>query len=150
MKNQLNQRIYRLLLMAAMMVVQINPAQSAIDEALYIVVNTSNSIDSISLDQLNRIFSKKSKAFENGVPALPIAQKNSRQVTVYFNKVVMKKNAQQLKYYWSRKMFSGSSKPPKSLSSDTEVVKFVSSLKNAIGYVSKLPEDNNVKVIPIK
>ena len=136
--------------MAAMMVVQINPAQSAIDEALYIVVNTSNSIDSISLDQLNRIFSKKSKTFENGVPALPIAQKNSRQVTVYFNKVVMKKNAQQLKYYWSRKMFSGSSKPPKSLSSDTEVVKFVSSLKNAIGYVSKLPEDNNVKVIPIK
>lgn len=158
MNNKLNQsshRYYLLLFSVVVLLLWSGRAQSVVDDepfenAFYIVVHQSNSIDSITVSQLGRIFTKKTKTFENGVPALPIAQKNSRLVTEQFNKTILKKNAQQLKYYWSRKMFSGSSKPPKSLSSDTEVLKFVSSLKNAIGYVKKFPKDSDVKVIQIK
>jgi len=144
-------RSYLLFVIALILMLPNGHAEPNIDEQeFYVVVHKSNSIDSITIGQLGRIFTKKTKKFENDVPALPVAQKNSRLVTEYFNRVVLKKNAQQLKYYWSRKMFSGSSKPPKSLSSDTEVLKFVSSLKNAIGYVRKIPKDSDVKVILIK
>jgi len=116
---------------------------------LFIIVNVKNSIDHMSANQLGRIFSKKVKKFDNEMASLPVAQKSSRAVTVHFNKYVLKKNAQQLKYYWARKMFSGSSKPPKSLASDMEVIKFVASVKNAVGYISKKPKNKKVKVIII-
>jgi len=121
----------------------------AAEGALYIIVNNDNSIDTISASELSRVFSKKIKTFKNGISALPVSQKSTKQVAKIFNKTILKKNKKQLKYYWSRKMFSGSSKPPKKLSSDRDVIKFVSSLKNAIGYVSMEPDDKNVKVIEI-
>ena len=152
MRNQRRQWVVvlGLLLITLLMPLSTSYAED-MDDKLFIIVNKSNSVNSISVSQLGRIFTKKTKQFENGVAALPIGQKNSRQVTSYFNKVILKKNAQQLKYYWTRKMFSGASKPPKALSSDVEVIKFVSSLKNAIGYVSKRPEENDdVKIIHIE
>ena len=123
--------------------------ESEFNSELFIIVNVENSIDHMSVNQLGRIFSKKVKKFDNEMESLPVAQKNSRAVTLIFNKYVLKKNAQQLKYYWARKMFSGSSKPPKSLASDMEVIKFVASVKNAVGYVSKEPKNKKVKVIAI-
>ncbi|OUS06591.1 hypothetical protein A9Q81_03190 [Gammaproteobacteria bacterium 42_54_T18] len=120
------------------------------EEGLYVIVNVDNTIDSVTINQLSRIFNKKVKKFENGVASLPVAQKSSRSVTRKFNKKILKKTVKQLKYYWARKMFSGSSKPPKSLASDMEVVKFVASLKNAVGYVSQKPNNKNVKVILIE
>lgn len=119
-------------------------------EGLYIIVNVDNSIDSVTINQLSRVFNKKVKEFENGIASLPVAQKSSRPVAREFNRRILKKNAKQLKYYWARKMFSGSSKPPKYLASDTEVVKFVASVKNAVGYVSQKPNHKNVKVILIE
>lgn len=124
--------------------------ESEFNNELFIIVNVNNSIDHMSVSHLGRIFSKKVKKFNNNMESLPVAQKNSRAVTVVFNKYILKKNAQQLKYYWARKMFSGSSKPPKSLASDMEVIKFVASVENAVGYVSKEPKNKKVKVIAIK
>ncbi|OUS24443.1 hypothetical protein A9Q99_24705 [Gammaproteobacteria bacterium 45_16_T64] len=120
------------------------------EDTFYIIVNKNNSIETITIGQLSRVFTKKTKKFDNGVAALPIAQRASRSVTQLFNLRVLKKNAKQLKYYWSRKMFSGSSKPPKALSSDMEVEKFVASLQNAIGYVSQLPTSTQVKVLTVE
>jgi ABC-type phosphate transport system substrate-binding protein len=119
-------------------------------EGFYIIVNVNNTIDSVTVNQLSRIFNKKAKKFENDMASLPVAQKSTRFVTEIFNRTILKKNAKQLKYYWARKMFSGSNKPPKALASDTEVVKFVASVKNAVGYVSEIPKNKNVKVIDIK
>ncbi len=123
--------------------------ESEFNNELFIIVNVNNSIDRMSVSHLGRIFSKKVKRFDNNMESLPVAQKSSRAVTVVFNKYILKKNAQQLKYYWARKMFSGSSKPPKSLASDMEVIKFVASVENAVGYVSKEPKNKKVKVIAI-
>ncbi len=119
-------------------------------EGLHIIVNVNNTIDSVTVNQLSRIFNKKSKKFENGMASLPIAQKSNSSVTEIFNRKILNKNAKQLKYYWARKMFSGSNKPPKSLASDMEVVRFVASVENAVGYVSKIPKNKNVKVIRIE
>ncbi len=121
-----------------------------LNNELFIIVNVNNSIDHMSVNQLGRIFSKKVKKFDNEMASLPVAQKSSRAVTANFNKHVLKKNEQQLKYYWARKMFSGSSKPPKSLASDMEVIKFVASVKNAVGYISQKPKNKKVKVITIE
>ena len=141
--------IRALIVLLSVSVIFVAGAAPDSDKEFYVIVNVDNSIDSISANQLSRIFNKKVKKFENDMASLPVAQKNSRPVTKIFNKTILKKNTKQLKYYWARKMFSGSSKPPKSLASDTEVVKFVASLKNAVGYVSEIPTNKKVKVILI-
>mgnify|MGYP000520335789 FL=1 len=61
------------------------------EEGLYVIVNVDNTIDSVTINQLSRIFNKKVKKFENGVASLPVAQKSSRSVTRKFNKKILKK-----------------------------------------------------------
>lgn len=112
-----------------------------------VIVNSSNSLQSMTLDDINRIFLKKTKRFENGVNAEPIALAEGTKQRTEFNQKVLQRDEQQLKYYWSRKMFSGGDRPPPAVASESDVITVVAEKPGGIGYVTTPPKDSRVKVV---
>lgn len=120
---------------------------SAATADVFIIVNASNSLTSISTEEIDRVFLKKTKRFENGVTAEPIMQPEGSRQRALFNKKILDRDEQQLKYYWSRKMFSGGDRPPPSAATEADVITVVAEKPGAIGYVTTRPKDARVKVV---
>ena len=114
---------------------------------VYVIVNAENSLNNITAEGVERIFLKKAKRFENDLNAEPIALAEGSKQRTSFNKLVLQRDEQQLKYYWSRKMFSGGDRPPGMVNSEAEVVALVAQKQEAIGYVTTRPTDAHVKVV---
>lgn len=114
---------------------------------LYVIVNARNNTVSLNVDQTCRIFLQKTKRFENDLIAEPVAQEQGMPAREMFNHLVLDRNEQQLKYYWSRKMFSGGDRPPAAVADNAAVITAVAGNQGAIGYINVKPNNPNVKVV---
>ena len=114
---------------------------------LFVVVHAENPVADMTAEQIERLFLMKAKRFDNGDPAEPVSQTENSKPREKFNAEVLQRNEQQLKYYWSRKMFSGGDKPPPVVGGDAEVENFVAAHKGGIGYLGVAPKSSNVKVV---
>lgn len=104
-------------------------------QALSIVVHPSNS-DSLSKEQIARIFLGKLKEFPSGETAIPITLSESDSSTQKFVRDVLKKSPAQLKSYWARLVFTGQGEPPEAVTSDQDVISKVAANPGMIGFVS--------------
>ena len=111
-----------------------------------VVVHPSNAA-AVDSSSLSRIFLGKAKNFPGGGQVVAINQAESNTATAEFNDKVLRKSGSQLKSYWSKLVFTGKGTPPKALSSDAEVISFVSSNPNSIGYVDAASVTSAVKVV---
>lgn len=114
---------------------------------LFVIINSSNSVEALTIDQINRVYLKKAKRFDNGVNAEPYALAEGSRQRGLFNLKVLQRDEQQLKYYWSRKMFSGGDRPPPVLGSEADVIAMVAEKPGGIAYVTAAPKDARVKVV---
>lgn len=114
---------------------------------LFVIVHAENPVTAMTADQIERLFLMKAKRFDGGDAAEPVNQAEASKARATFNAKVLKRNEQQLKYYWSRKMFSGSDKPPPIVGGDAEVEAFVAANKGGIGYLGVAPTHAAVKTV---
>lgn len=126
--------IRKVLLIAASIVALPVMAQIAV------IVHPSNT-SNITSEELVRIYTGRSNAFNavNLVESLPLRAQ--------FDEKGVGRTSAQLKAHWSKLVFTGKGTPPTELSSEQDVLNFVASNSQAIGYVSagSLPE--SVKVV---
>ncbi|MDO6427596.1 phosphate ABC transporter substrate-binding protein [Thalassotalea sp. 1_MG-2023] len=111
-----------------------------------VIVNPSNTSE-ISENDISRIFLGKNKSYANGNSVEPVNTKYGNGVRKEFEDKLIGKNKSQMKAYWSKLIFTGKGKPPKELSSDDEIIAFVATNPNAIGYISSEKVNDSVKVI---
>jgi hypothetical protein len=116
---------------------------------LYIIVNKNNSLTEIGSDQVGRIYMLKSRRFENGVNVEPIAQGEGTKGRETFNRKVLQRTEQQLRYYWARRMFAGGERPPPVGINEAEVETYVADHEGGIGYITMKPKDPDVKILKI-
>ena len=114
---------------------------------LFVIVNSQNTVLTLNQVDIERIFLRKTKRFDNGLAAEPVSQDEDSKIRLEFNEKVLGRDQGKLKYYWSRKMFAGGDKPPPTLWDDDEVIDFVATHDGGIGYVSVKPADDRVKVV---
>ncbi|MFZ5842040.1 MAG: phosphate ABC transporter substrate-binding protein [Pseudomonadota bacterium] len=112
-----------------------------------VVVHPSAGFDSLSEDDISRLFLGKAKSFPNGESAVPINQNEGEASRDKFNDAVVKKNASQLKAYWSQLVFTGKGTPPKDVGGSADVKKLVAANPNMIGYIDSGAVDGSVKVV---
>jgi ABC-type phosphate transport system substrate-binding protein len=115
-----------------------------------IVVNSSNSVSSVSKSELLNIFLKKVSVFGNGVAAKPVDQSGSSPARATFSRLYLGKPVYAVKNYWDQQKLSGAGIPPDEKSSDDEVMSYVKSNAGGIGYVSSDADASGVKVIEVK
>lgn len=115
-----------------------------------VIVHKSNPIDSISRDELADIYLKKTTRWRNGRTATPVDQADRNAIREEFDLAVLGKEVPWVKSYWQRMIFSGRSTPPAELATDAEVIEFVGSNPDAVGYVeSGASLGGSVKVLKV-
>lgn len=112
-----------------------------------IVVNPENPINSITKDEVVKIFLGKTNKFPNGDKATPVDQTEGNSIRDEFYSKVVNKTPSQLNSYWSRLIFTGKGQPPKAVEDDEEMLEEVNFELDTIGYVDASAVDSRVKVI---
>lgn len=112
-----------------------------------VIVHPSAGFDSLTEDDVSRLFLGKSKSFPGGAQAIPINQNEGSATREKFNENVTKKNASQYKAYWSQLVFTGKGTPPKDAGDDAAVKALISANPNMIGYIDAAAVDASVKVV---
>lgn len=119
-------------------------------EGIVFIVNIQNDNTSVSSKDLLDFFLKRKRTWPDGSKVRFIDRKESPERR-YFLSQIVKKSAEELDAYWiGQKLYSGDSAPVQS-SSDSMSIQFVSTFKEAVGYISAdtLIKNKNVKVIDL-
>ncbi len=101
-----------------------------------VVVHSTNSVDSLTKDKVSDIFLKKVTRWDNGRSITPVDQSERTAVRDLFSRGALKKEVPWVESYWQKMIFSGRATPPARLTSDAEVLEYVRTNADAIGYVS--------------
>ena len=129
----------RHLVAAAGLVTLLANPRAALSQAppLQVVVNSANTVGSMSPTDLSRIFLKRSLTWPSGLPAVPVDQTEESPNWTLFAHWIHHKSAPALESFWQDQIFSGRASPPPELASDADVLEFVRRNLNAVGYVSR-------------
>lgn len=116
---------------------------------VFIIGNKSISATNISPEDIQDIFlGKKTKLSDRSTISFVIQKDGDTHQE--FLKLYIKRSESQFKNYWKRMLFTGKGSIPQSFASDEALIKHVSETKGVIGYVSKKPESDNIKIINIE
>ncbi len=115
-------------------------------EKIALIVSKTSPVATTDAKTIKDLFLGKVGAIK-GEKVKPIAQDQTRPITLLFNSTVLEKTEDQMRAYWSRMVFSGQQSPPPSLADDQAVKLHVAADPSAIGYVQSSTVDDSVKVI---
>ena len=115
------------------------------------IIITNNSVreSSISEEDVSRIFLGKKKKWTDGSKIDPVVIKDG-DLHEEFLKAFVHKTLASFSSYWKRQIVSGTGFPPKSFSSEPEIVKYVLENPGTIGYISATTAHEGVKVLTIR
>ena len=115
-----------------------------------VIVHSSNSMNSISVNELSRLFLKKDVEWPNGSTVVAVDLSPDSETRQAFSEAVHGRKVASIKSYWQRQIFAGKAVPPIERDNQAEVLVFVSRNPAAIGYVApSVPIIDNVKVLQV-
>ncbi len=114
-----------------------------------IIANPSVRADSISPAELRSVFLLQRKSLPDGSPVTPVLEK-SGSTHEAFLKQFLDRDGQEIRIYYQGLVSTGKGTVPKELSSDAEVVAYVSRTRGAIGYVSSNTTTEGAKVLAVR
>ena len=79
---------------------------------------------------------------------MPLDQNEGSPLRDEFYLRVAGKSPAQLKAFWSKLIFTGRGRPPKSVANSIEVLKLVRENPAAIGYIDRRLADTTVRILP--
>jgi len=101
-----------------------------------VIVNEGNPMQDASASQISALFLRRQQVWTDGRPVVPVDQVAKSPVRQAFSVDIHGRPVQAVQAFWRQKVFAGESVPPAELSSDGEVVEYVRTHADAIGYVA--------------
>lgn len=117
-------------------------------ESIAVITQSSNSISSLTTEDLKRIYLRKNLLDSNGNRWIPLNLPINNEVRRVFSLALFKSLPEEQEQYWNEQYFQGIS-PPEVLASEEAVVRFVTITPGSIGYVNRRSADNRVKILKI-
>lgn len=111
-----------------------------------VIVHKSNT-DTISTDDIVKIFLGKQSTFPGGDEAVPINLTGGNITREGFDATVLGKNGRQMKAYWSKLVFTGKGTPPKEVETEMQMLQLITNNPSMIGYIDSDKLSPEVKVI---
>jgi len=121
----------------------------AMAQSYKVIVNSSNSVSSLTKKQVSNYLLKKTKKWDNGAIVTPVDLSTNSATRVSFSKDIHGKAISAIKSYWQQAVFSGSGTPPPEIGTDSQIIDFVKSKAGSIAYVSSGANIDGVKVISV-
>jgi ABC-type phosphate transport system substrate-binding protein len=121
-------------------------AASAQDVVL--VANKSVQITEIKEADLRAIFTGEKTRFADGSHAVPVTLKGGPVHEVFLRNHVGE-NPEEFRARWRKAVFTGQGAMPRAFDSESALIEYVSTTPGALGYVSRVSPQNDVKSIPV-
>jgi hypothetical protein len=140
MKNR-----YRYLIALA---ISVSGASMAQANDLAIVASADSDLTAVSRDQAAEIFLQNAQTIIPGTKVFPVflADRESA-LTELFARQILGKSIKQLRAYWNLKVLSGRIKPPIMLKTSKELIDYLLTNQNAIGYLYKTDVPSELRVL---
>ncbi len=113
-----------------------------------VIVHPENTV-SLSSKDVQRIFLGKEKKFSTGEEASAVNLPAENAARIDFDDAILGRSTAQVAAYWAKLVFTGKGVPPEEVDSETAVIQFIKTNKNAIGYVDESAVTSDVKVITL-
>jgi len=140
-----------LLFLVMIVLVLVAPASSHAEERPFVViVHRDHPQTALARKFVGDAFLKKTTRFPNGEVIKPVDLPAASPVRARFSEDVLNRSVASVKSYWQQVIFAGRDVPPPELATEAEVVKYVATNPNAIGYVSSSANLAGVKPITIE
>lgn len=111
-----------------------------------VIVAKTHAVESLSQDDLVRIYERRRRLWNNGAKIVPINLPAEHPLRRQFSLEVFQKAPEDMGEYWDAQYFHGVS-PPFVLGSEPAVLQFVANTPGAIGYVTSGAVNGQVKVL---
>lgn len=118
-------------------------------EPLAVVVHKNNPIEQLSRSELIDLFMGKYVAFPNDVKAIPVELNGDHEVKVEFYQNLVGMTLSRVNAYWSRLHFTGRKRAAVFKLSESEIINFIMTNEQAIGYMPKSLITDDLKVVYI-
>ncbi len=115
-----------------------------------VVVNQSNSVTTLSLTDLQRMFRKQTRMWPHGETVVPVDWDATSEIRQEFSKRVLNRSVREMGEYWVQQSITQGLTPPTTLRSARAILRFVASVPGAIGYVPAVDLDDTVKRVGVK
>lgn len=115
-----------------------------------VVVHRSNDVSRLSRDQVSRLFLRKITRWDDHQPVLPVDQTADSPVRRSFTKQVHQRTIAAVQTWWQQQTFAGVAVAPPERASDTEILEYIRTFPNAIGYVrAGTPVSRDLKTVVV-
>ncbi len=111
-----------------------------------VIANSRITVDTISADEIKRIFLEENSSLRDGTHVEPVIEKDGPVHEAFLREYVGRTD-EDLQTYYRALVFTGRGSMPKELGSDAEVVAYVATTRGAIGYVSTSEIAEGVKTL---
>lgn len=122
---------------------------AAQQSAFRVVVHPDTPVSSLSVDEVSRLFFRRTTRWEDGTRAQPVDQPPGSGTRESFSRAVLGRSTSAMVAYWQQQIFSGRGVPPPELSGDREILEFVAARPGAVGYVSPGIPLEGVKAVEV-
>jgi ABC-type phosphate transport system substrate-binding protein len=116
------------------------------EERLVIIMAKTATQKTLGNGQLARIYLRKTRFWNDGVPAIPVNLHAAHPLRLTFSHLVLGVLPEDQEAYWNEQYFHGIA-PPFVLDSEEAVVQFVATTPGAIGYVSETAVTSSLRVL---
>ena len=114
------------------------------------VVSAKSPVQFLERAELSDIFLGRKMRFPNGQQAVPVDLDVGSPSRDEFYTNLVGVSAVQLKAHWSKIIFTGRGKPPRSVASGVDARKLVASNPQCIAYLDRSLVDDSVKIIKLQ
>ena len=124
-----------------------NPAA---DECLAILVNRSNPVENLSFAELRKVFLGEQNHWSDGRRITLVMLESGKPERQLVLTLIYRMDDKDFNAYFLHHIFTGDiHAAPTTLATSTEVLKFVSNVQGAIGYLRTTAADESVKVVRV-
>ena len=114
---------------------------------IFVIVNAANPVRVLTSKETVDLFMGRTRVYANGDHVFACDLPRDSTVRADFYRVMTGMSQAQINSYWARLMFTGQVMPPQAFGSEQEILDVVKRNTGAIGYVSREPQDKNVRVV---
>lgn len=115
-----------------------------------VVVSKQNPVDTLSRTELTDIYLGRAQRWPNGEPVVPIDQTESAPAYEGFYSEYLERSPAQIKAHWSKLIFTGRGRPPRSVGDGEAMAEIIADNPNAIGYIDSELVNDRLRVVRIE
>jgi len=117
---------------------------------IVVVVSRENPLSTLPRDHLEDLFLGRSDRFPGGEPAVPLDLSKRLPPYSAFYERYLGRTPPQMRAHWSRLIFTGRGRPPRSLASSREMADAVAADPRALGYLPVSEIDDRLRVVVVE